>query len=158
MSTTAFNFGKPYLEIKWAICTFSGTLRLLFKPVILSFEILFFVWTRYVMRCNGFKREKFWWAKQKCKEFLAFTSLEVRFLVAVAAAATTIFKSYKRQSDDDTVFLRPDPALSNTRHTHTYANNSDDGDRGSARAVRVVQLFFMADSRTERLRCTTASI
>ena len=35
---------------------------------------------------------------------------------------------------------------------HTYANNSDDGHRASARAVRVVQLFSMADSRTERLR------
>ena len=35
---------------------------------------------------------------------------------------------------------------------HTYVNNSDDGRRASARAVRVVQLFSMADSRTERLR------
>ena len=33
-----------------------------------------------------------------------------------------------------------------------YANNSDDGHRGSVRAVRVVQLFSMGDSRTERLR------
>ena len=41
---------------------------------------------------------------------------------------------------------------SNTWHTHTYANNSDDGHRASTRAVRVVQLFSMADSRTERLR------
>ena len=33
-----------------------------------------------------------------------------------------------------------------------HANNSDDGHQASARAVRVVQLFSMADSRTERLR------
>ena len=36
-------------------------------------------------------------------------------------------------------------------HAHV-ANNSDDGHWASARAVRVVQLFSMADSRTERLR------
>ena len=35
---------------------------------------------------------------------------------------------------------------------HTYANNSDDGHQASARAVRVVQLFSMAESRTEWLR------
>ena len=42
-----FNFGKPYLEVKWRNPgNFSGTLRLLFKPVILSFvycKILFFL-------------------------------------------------------------------------------------------------------------------
>ena len=32
------------------------------------------------MRCNGFKRENFF-GQQKCEEFLAFSSLEVRFLV-----------------------------------------------------------------------------
>ena len=40
------------------------------------------------------------------------------------------------------------------RHTHAYANNSDEGHWASARGVRVVQLFSMADSRTERVRCT----
>ena len=37
-------------------------------------------------------------------------------------------------------------------HTHTYANNSDDGHRASARTVVVVQLLSMADSTIERLR------
>ena len=40
-----------------------------------------------------------------------------------------------------------------TRHTHTYVNSSDHGHQPySARAVRVVKLFSMADSRTEKLR------
>ena len=37
------------------------------------------------------------------------------------------------------------------RLTYTYANKSDDSHWASARAVRVVRLFPMADSRTERL-------
>ena len=37
------------------------------------------------------------------------------------------------------------------RRTHTYANDSDDGHQASVRAVCVIQLFSMADSRTERL-------
>ena len=41
-------------------------------------------------------------------------------------------------------------------HMHTYTNNSDDGHRASARAVRVVQLFYIADSRTERSYVRTA--
>ena len=34
---------------------------------------------------------------------------------------------------------------------HTHTRNSDDGHWSSAGAVRAVQLFSMADSRTERL-------
>ena len=91
--------------------------------------------------------------KQKCKEFLAFTSLEVRFLVDSSSCSKN--KSYKRHGDDGTIFLRPDPpsnsSHSKTWHTHKYVNSSDDSHWASARAVRVVQLFSMADSRTERL-------
>ena len=59
------------------------------------------------------------------------------------------------------MFLRLHPALELlvtaatrcTRHTHTYANSSDHGHQPySARTVRVVKLFSMDDSRTERLR------
>ena len=52
---------------------------------------------------------KIFLVKQKCKEFLAFTSLEVRFLVDSSSCSNN--KSYKRRSDDDTVFLRLDPTL-----------------------------------------------
>ena len=41
---------------------------------------------------------------------------------------------------------------SKTWHTYRYANSFDDGHWASARAVRVVQLFSMADSRTEKFR------
>ena len=51
---------------------------------------------------------------------------------------------------------RPRPQI--VRHMHMFANNSDNGHQASAKAVCVVKLFSMADSRTERLRCTTASI
>ena len=52
------------------------------------------------MRCNGFKHENFL-VKQKCKELLAFTFLEVRFLVDLLQQQK---KAYKRHSDG-TVFL-----------------------------------------------------
>ena len=58
------------------------------------------------MRCNGFKHENFL-VKQKCKELLAFTFLEVRFLVDLLQQQK---KAYKRHSDG-TVFLWLDPAL-----------------------------------------------
>ena len=84
--------------------------------------------------------------KQKCKEFLTFSSLEVKFLVGSSSCSNN-------KSLTNAIVVPPsNSSRSNTRHTHTYANNSDDGRRASARAVRVVQLFSMADSRTERLR------
>ena len=48
--------------------------------------------------------------KQKCNEFLAFSSLEVRFLLDSSSCSNNK-KSYKCHSDDDTVFLRLDPTL-----------------------------------------------
>ena len=52
---------------------------------------------------------KFFWVKQKYKEFLAFSSPEVSFLVDSSSCSDN--KSYKRHGDDGTVFLRLDPAL-----------------------------------------------
>ena len=97
------------------------------------------------MHCNGFKHEKSL-VKQKCKEFLAFNFLEVRFLVDSSS------RSNNKSLTNAIVVPPSNSSRSNTQHTHTYANNSDEGHQASARAVRVVQLFSMGDSRTERLR------
>ena len=61
----------------------------------------------------------------------------------------------------DTVFLRLDAALEMQLQqlyaAHAHANNSDDHHQASTRAVHVVQLFSIADSRTERLHVTSNS-
>ena len=71
--------------------------------------------------------------KQKCDEFLAFSSLEVRFLVDKQQLQQQQ-KPYKCHSGVETVFLRLDSALA---HVCEY-----DGHLASARAVCVVQLGF----------------
>lgn len=51
------------------------------------------------------------------------------------------------------MMLRVDAASSYTWHTHTYVSNFNDGHWASARprAVSVVRLVSIAESRTERL-------
>ena len=87
----------------------------------------------------------FFFVKQKCKEFPAFSPLlEVKFLVDSNSCSNN-------KSFTNAIVVPPsNSSCCNTRHTHTYANNSDDGQRASARAVCVVQLLSMGDSRTER--------
>ena len=83
------------------------------------------------MHSNGFKREKFL-VKQKCKEFLAFSSLEVRFLVDSSSCSNNKILT--------NVIVVPPSNSSRNNKWHTYANNSNNS-RGSTRAARVVQLF-----------------
>ena len=73
---------------------------------------------------------KFLGAKQKCEEFLAFTSLEVRFLVDSSSCSNN--KSFTNAI----VMMIPyffdktppsNSSRSNTRHTHTYANTTITG-------------------------------
>ena len=77
------------------------------------------------MRCNGFKGEKFF-GQEKCKEFLAFSSLEVRFLVDSSSCSNNkSLTNAKVEHLWNTVFLRLDAleygSRSNyTRRTHTY--------------------------------------
>ena len=95
--------------------------------------------------------------KKKCKKFLAFSSLEVRLLVDSSSCSNN--KSYERQNRTSMgcriSLTRCHPRIGNcsnyTRHVHTYVNNSDNGHQASAKAVRVVQFFSIADSRTEML-------
>ena len=108
------------------------------------------------MRCNGFKCKNFF-GQQKCEEFLAFSSLEVRFLVDSSSCNNNkSLTNAKIEHLCHTVFRQPDTALKQEPQklyaAHAYTNNSDDGHWASARAVRVVQLFSMTESRTERLR------
>ena len=77
---------------------------------------------------------KIFLVKQQCKEFLAFTSLEVRFLVDSS--------SCNNNSLSNAIVIPPlNRSHSNTRHTHTYANNSNDGHQASGRAVCVYNSF-----------------
>ena len=101
------------------------------------------------MRCNGFKHEYFF-VKQKCKEFPAFTSLEVRFLVDSNSCSSN-------KSFTNAIVVPPsNSSRCNTRHTHTYAQIILRTVTGLVLGL-FVQLLSMGDSRTERLH-TTVSI
>ena len=91
-------------------------------------------------------------------EFLTFSSLEVRFLVDSTCRSCSNNKSLTNAKVEHSWIsysLTIDAqivAAATTAHAHEYANDSDDGHQASTIAVRVVQLFSMADSRTARLR------
>ena len=99
------------------------------------------------------------WSNRDAK-FLAFTSLEVRFMVdsssysnnrSLTNAIVTMipyFFDYRPRPRIVAAVTRGRRTRKRIIQTTVY--------RASSRAVRVVQLFSMADSRTERLRCTTA--
>ena len=76
-------------------------------------------------------------------EFLAFSPLEVRFLVDSSSCRNN------KSLTNTIVMVVPyffdqtppsNSSCSNTWHTHMYTNNSDDCHRASTRAVRVVPL------------------
>ena len=84
---------------------------------------------------------------QKCKEFLAFTSLKVRLLVDSSSCNNnkTLTNAIVMMISYFFDYTPPsNSSHSNTWHMHMYANNSEDGHWASARAVRVVQLFSVA--------------
>ena len=101
------------------------------------------------MRCNGFKRAKIFFHPTKVQIVpgLQFSRSEV---LDRQQQLQQQQNSYKRHSDDDTIFLRLDSAQQHAAHAHVCKY---DGHRASTRAVCVVKLFSgMGDSRAERLR------
>ena len=86
------------------------------------------------------------WSNRDAK-FLAFTSVEVRFVVDSSSCSNNKSLTSAIVTMIPYFFdYRPRPrivaAATRGRRTH----NSDDGHRARSRAVRVVQLFSMADS------------
>ena len=111
------------------------------------------------MRCNGFKRDKIF-VEEKCKEFLAFSSLQVRFPVDSSSCNNNkSLINAEVQHLWNTVFLRLDAHLEYGVAAATI--------RGARTRMRIILttvtgqelgLFLlynsfpcMADSGTERL-------